>query len=141
MGVLFLLLGLFISLAGPPQDSREETVQARSNARKEALGGFGISHIIVHDLLIPIPSSSNHRREGRNPEIISIEVQGSTDALLSFFLTAMPEFKWKPIGPFGIGRPCWTQVHPKYTSIEQVCMNIPDDGKATLFVRSVTDAK
>jgi hypothetical protein len=140
MGVLSLLLGLVISLAGPQQVSREETAQATSNARKQALGGFEISHIMVHDLLIPIPSFSDYRREGRNPEIVRIDVQGSTDALHSFFLTAMPQFKWKPMGPFGGGRPCWTQVHPKYTSIETVCVNATD-GKVTLTVRSETDAK
>jgi hypothetical protein len=139
MGVLSLLIGLMISLAGPQQVSREETAQTRRNARKEALGGFEISHIMVHDLLIPIPSFSNYRREGRNPEIIRIELQGSSDALRSFFATAMPEFKWKPIGL--IESRCWTQVHPKNTSIEHVCMNTPADGKATLSVTSVTDAK
>jgi hypothetical protein len=137
MGLLTLLLGLVISLAGPQQVSREET--ARRNARKEALGGFEISRIMVHDLLIPIPSFADHRREGRNPEIIKIEVQGSTDALRSFFATAMPEFKWKSMGT--IDSRCWTQVHPKNTSIETVCINIPEDGKATLSVRSVGDAK
>ena len=140
MSVLSLLLGLVVSLAGPQQVSREETDQkTRSNARKEALGGFEISRIIVHDLLIPIPSFSNYRREGRNPEIITIEAPGSTDALHSFFTTAMPEFKWKPMGPGG--RPCWTQVHPRNESIESVCINIPDYGKATLSVRSIADAK
>jgi hypothetical protein len=139
MGVLSLLLGLIISMAGAQQVSRQETAQARSNARKAALGGFEISHILVHDLLIPIPSFSNQRREGRNPEIIRIEVDGSIDALHSFFTTAMPEFKWKPVGP--IESRCWTQVHPKHTSIERVCINTPEYGKATLFVTSVADAK
>ena len=137
MGALSLLLGLVISLAGPQQVSREET--ARRSARKEALAGFEITHIMVHDLLIPIPSLSNHRREGRNPEIIRIEVEGSTDALRSFFATAMAEFKWKPMG--AIDPLCWTQVHPKNTSIERVCLHIPEYGKATLRVTSVTDAK
>jgi hypothetical protein len=135
MSLLSLLLGLMVSLPGP-QQVRDET--ARRNARKEALGGFEISHIMVHGLLIPIPSFANHRREGRNPETIKIEVDGSADALRLFFSTAMPEFKWKPMGT--INSPlCWRQVT---TSIETVCVNIPEDGgKATLFVRSVGDAQ
>jgi len=137
MGVLFFLVGLVTSLAGPQQVSREGA--ARRKTRQEALDGFEISRIMVHDLLIPIPSFANPRREGRNPETIKIEVQGSTDALHSFFATAMPEYKWKPIGT--IDSRCWTQVHPKNTSIETVCINIPEDGKATLSVRSVGDAK
>ena len=128
MGVLSILLGLGISLAGP-----------QGNARKEALGGFEISRIMVHDLPIPIPAVSNYRREGRNPEIIRIEAPGTTDALHSFFTTAMPEFRWKSMAP--AGRPCWTQAHPRNTSIETVCMNIQEDGIATLSVRSVADAK
>jgi hypothetical protein len=126
MDVLSLLLGLVISLAGPQEVSR-------------TLGGFEISPIMVRDLLIPIPSFANHRREGRNPEIVKIEVQGSTDALHAFFITAMPRFKWKPMGT--IDSRCWTQVHPKHTSIETVCLNVPEDGKATLTVRSLGDAK
>jgi hypothetical protein len=139
MGALCMVLGLVISLAGPQEVSRVET--ARGSARKEALGGFEISRIMVHDLLIPIPSSSSYRREGRNPEIIRIEAAGTTDALYSFFATAMPEFKWKPMGGPVSSRPCWTQVNAKSTSIESVCMNISEDGKATLSVRSVADAK
>jgi hypothetical protein len=133
MGVSFMLLGLVISFAGPQETTR-------GNARKEALGGFEIGRIMAHDLLIPIPSIASHSREGRNPEIIKIEVQGSMDALHSFFTTAMPEFRWKPTLP--AGRPCWTQVHPKNASIETVCITIPEDGgKATLSVKSVGDAK
>jgi hypothetical protein len=129
MGILSLLLGLAISLAGPQEVSR-----------KEALGGFEINRIMVHNLLIPMPDSSTYRREGRNPEIIKIEVRGSADALRSFFATAMAEFKWKPVRDFG-SRFCWTQVQPNNASIETVCVNIPEDGKATLSVKSVGDAK
>jgi hypothetical protein len=62
MGVLSVVLGLIISLAGPTSFAQE---MARRNARKEALGGFEIGRIMAHDLLIPIPSIASHSREGR----------------------------------------------------------------------------
>lgn len=115
--------------------SRIETELKRR--REESLGGYEISEIESHGLRVPIPNNSSVKRSGTNPEIIKVEAsRGTADDLSRFYITTLPEFKWKGMG---IGR-CWTQDNPKTGKTERLCYD-PDGsfGKGSLYVTTLTD--
>jgi hypothetical protein len=121
-----------------------ETVRAQAalesdkrRLRQEALGGFQISEIMVHDLRVPIPNGSSTRRSGMNPEIIKLAPSsGNSQAVMRFFSTALPEFKWKPME--GVATRCWTQVNAKADRTERLCFDVDDPfGNASIYVTTV----
>lgn len=113
--------------------TEREAVAAKARARSEALGGFTISDITVHGLRVPIPNKSTYRREGTDPEIVKLEIPGGNSAIHQFFLTAMPEFGWKPIG---LGSRCWLHPNPTTEHDERLCLDV-ENLKTSMYVTSL----